>query len=98
MIYTTDWMDPTTARSAECRYCQRYRRACGRAHTEETRADWGRSWDGQEAPGADLRHVPLVADLQVGLASHPLTAGLTVRQTADLAAHLAKALRDGVAR
>src|SRR5690606_13731249 len=38
------------ARHHLCRYCNRYDRSCGRDHTEETRADWGRTWDGHPAP------------------------------------------------
>lgn len=30
----------------ECRYCDRYRRACGRTHTAATAADWSRDWQG----------------------------------------------------
>jgi len=39
--------------NADCRYCHRYNRPCGRDHTAQTRSDWARTWDGRETPLAD---------------------------------------------
>ena len=44
----------TTYRRGECRYCSRYGTACGRPHSEDTRRDWGRTWDGWQ-PGEGRR-------------------------------------------
>jgi hypothetical protein len=47
-------------RYSECRYCTRYRRACGRIHSAETRGDWGRDWAGNEpTPLSDLESAML---------------------------------------
>jgi hypothetical protein len=41
-----------------CRYCNRYGRACGRSHDTATAADWTRTWNGHAAavdtPTTDL--------------------------------------------
>lgn len=37
-------------RPSQCDYCNRYSRTCGRDHTDASRADWARTWNGHARP------------------------------------------------
>lgn len=41
------------SRRSDCRYCERYGRACGRPHSDSSRGDWGRDWRGYDRPVDD---------------------------------------------
>lgn len=45
----------TESRNSECRYCQRYNRACGRTHTLDTAASWVGDWRGLAADATTYR-------------------------------------------